>query len=151
MADSDLPEGWIRKESRSHGGKYYYFNVHTQESQWDPPTVGPKVRASHILVKHNKSRRPSSWREKNITRSQEEAIEILKGYQSQLQSGSATFESIASQYSDCGSAQNGGDLGFFGPGEMQKPFEDTTFSLKVGETSGIISTDSGVHIILRTA
>jgi NIMA-interacting peptidyl-prolyl cis-trans isomerase 1 len=33
---------------------------------------------------------------------------------------------------------------------MQKPFEDATYALKVGELSGIVDTDSGVHIILRT-
>lgn len=40
--------------------------------------------------------------------------------------------------------------GPFGRGQMQKPFEDNTFALKVGEISDIIDTDSGVHIILRT-
>jgi NIMA-interacting peptidyl-prolyl cis-trans isomerase 1 len=33
---------------------------------------------------------------------------------------------------------------------MQKPFEDATFQLKVGELSGPVFTDSGVHLILRT-
>ena len=37
------------------------------------------VRAAHILCKHRDSRRPSSWREQNITRTKEEAIEIIKG------------------------------------------------------------------------
>lgn len=37
------------------------------------------------------------------------------------------------------------------PGQMQKPFEDATYALKVGELSQPISTESGVHIILRTA
>jgi peptidyl-prolyl cis-trans isomerase NIMA-interacting 1 len=34
---------------------------------------------------------------------------------------------------------------------MQKPFEDATYALQVGEMSGVVDTDSGVHIILRTA
>ena len=38
-----------------------------------------QVRASHILVKHRESRRPSSWKEEKITRTKEEALEILEG------------------------------------------------------------------------
>ena len=49
------------------------------------------------------------------------------------------------------SASKGGDLGFFGRGDMQKPFEDNTYALAVGEISGIVQTGSGTHIILRTA
>ena len=38
-----------------------------------------QVQASHILVKHRQSRRPASWKQEQITRSKEEALEILKG------------------------------------------------------------------------
>jgi NIMA-interacting peptidyl-prolyl cis-trans isomerase 1 len=44
-----------------------------------------------------------------------------------------------------------GDLGFFGPGQMQKPFEEASFALAVGGLSGIVDTDSGIHVILRVA
>ena len=67
-------------------GQTYYVNKFTKQSQWEKPTEpaeeGPeddKVQASHLLVKHKDSRRPSSWREENITRTKEEALEILKG------------------------------------------------------------------------
>jgi len=63
----------------------------------------------------------------------------------------AEFAEASAKRSDCGSYANGGDLGAFGRGAMQKPFEDATFALKVGEMSDIVSTDSGLHIILRTA
>lgn len=66
-------------------------------------------------------------------------------------SGKYSFAELASKYSDCSSAKKGGDLGAFGRGAMQKPFEDAAFSLKIGELSEPVWTDSGVHIILRTA
>jgi peptidyl-prolyl cis-trans isomerase NIMA-interacting 1 len=43
-----------------------------------------EVRASHILSKHRGSRRPSSWREENITRTKEEALAIIEGSTQQL-------------------------------------------------------------------
>ena len=72
-------------------------------------------------------------------------------FREQLVSGKATFEELASKYSDCSSAKRGGDLGLFGRDAMQKPFEDASFALKVGELSKPVFTDSGVHLILRTA
>lgn len=154
MADN-LPEGWIKKVSRTNN-KEYYYNQSTGQSQWEPPEdcdsseSGNKVRASHLLVKHRDSRRPSSWREENITRSKEEAVDILKSYIEKLNTGDSTFEDLASKFSDCSSAKRRGDLGFFERGQMQKPFEEASFGLTIGEMSGIVETDSGVHIIKRT-
>ena len=59
------------------------------------------------------------------------------------------FEGLAKEYSECRSSTNGGSLGEFGPGQMQKPFEDAAFRLKPGELSDMVDTDSGIHIILR--
>jgi len=155
----ELPPGWEKRVSRSNG-QAYYLNCYTKESQWDTPTkpaepassAGPdKVQCSHLLVKHCESRRPSSWRSDNITRSKDEAASLLKGYRDQITSGRASFAELASKYSDCSSAKKGGDLGTFGRGAMQKPFEDAAFQLKIGELSEMVWTDSGVHIILRTA
>uniref|UniRef100_A0A9J7Z3M8 Peptidyl-prolyl cis-trans isomerase n=1 Tax=Cyprinus carpio carpio TaxID=630221 RepID=A0A9J7Z3M8_CYPCA len=139
-------------------GRVYYFNHSTNASQWERPSGSgadgvsevEKVRCSHLLVKHKQSRRPSSWREENITRSKEEALQLIHKYIEQIKSGEEDFENLASQFSDCSSARNGGDLGLFGRGQMQKPFEDASFALKVGDMSGPVFTDSGVHIILRT-
>lgn len=154
MEGEELPEGWISKMSSRHN-RVYYYNTVTKQSQWDVPTEPAKaidsVRCSHILCKHTKSRRPASWREDPITRSKEEALERLAGFRKQIVDGEAKFEDIARTESDCSSARNGGDLGPFTRGMMQKPFEDASFALKVGEMSGIVDTDSGVHIILRTA
>eukprot|EP00033_Pygsuia_biforma_P003252 GCRY01003564.1.p1 GENE.GCRY01003564.1~~GCRY01003564.1.p1 ORF type:complete len:159 (+),score=26.83 GCRY01003564.1:120-596(+) len=154
-----LPEGWITKESRSHPGTFYYYNSATGESQWEEPTAASgggrgapmQVRCSHLLVKHAGSRRPSSWKTATITRTKDEALQILQGFRERIVSGQVTFAELASQESDCSSAKNGGDLGFFGPGQMQKPFEDASFALNINEISGIVDTASGLHIILRTA
>lgn len=59
------------------------------------------------------------------------------------------FTKIAAEYSECGSAANGGDLGNFGRGQMQAPFEEAAFKLEAGGMAVGVETDSGVHIILR--
>lgn len=178
MADEEnnepLPKGWEKRVSRSTG-QAYYLNIHTKESQWDMPTQeastkdNEKIRCSHLLVKHRDSRwvnedflyvisnilflnrRPSSWREDKIERSIEEARKILEGYRKSIDEKTSTLEELAEKYSDCSSAKRGGDLGFFTRGAMQRPFEDAAFDLEVGQLSDIVETDSGVHIILRTA
>ncbi|PNW72347.1 hypothetical protein CHLRE_16g671900v5 [Chlamydomonas reinhardtii] len=109
-----------------------------------------RVRASHLLVKHKDVRRPSSWKEPVVTRTREEALAMIEHFHSMLVKGEVEFAALAAQESHCSSAKRGGDLGEFGRGEMQKPFEDATYALKVGELSGPVFSDSGVHLILRT-
>jgi peptidyl-prolyl cis-trans isomerase D len=62
------------------------------------------------------------------------------------------FAALAKEYSkDPGSAANGGDLGMFGRGTMVKPFDEAVYKLKVGETSDLVQSDFGFHIIRLTA
>eukprot|EP00999_Lentomonas_sp_LEN2_P000611 NODE_1609_length_794_cov_68.511244_g1560_i0.p1 GENE.NODE_1609_length_794_cov_68.511244_g1560_i0~~NODE_1609_length_794_cov_68.511244_g1560_i0.p1 ORF type:complete len:182 (-),score=12.02 NODE_1609_length_794_cov_68.511244_g1560_i0:43-588(-) len=149
-----LPEGWERRTSKSQG-RDYYFNTVTNQSQWEVPTQpaavqASKVRASHLLVKHRESRRPSSWKEPTVTRSKEEALHLIKEFETKLRLGEVDFESLAKEESHCSSHTKGGDLGFFGPGTMQPTFERAAFGLNIGEMSGPVFSDSGVHLILRT-
>ncbi|CCL98900.1 uncharacterized protein FIBRA_00907 [Fibroporia radiculosa] len=165
---------WEVRLSTSRGVPYFYNTIDGQ-SIWKPPPElsqeevnalpGAKeyllgqpangrpaqVRASHLLVKHRDSRRPSSWKEPSITRSKEEAITILRSFQAEINGSPDKFAQLAGKHSDCSSHANGGDLGPFKPGQMQKPFEDATYALNVGQISDVVSTDSGVHLILRTA
>lgn len=78
-------------------------------------------------------------------------MEMLAEFRERIVLGQVSFEELASTESDCSSARNGGDLGFFGRGQMQKPFEDVAFALEVNELSGLVETNSGLHIIKRTA
>ena len=121
-------------------------------------SAAPKeVRVLHILRKHKGSRRPSSWRNPEITATVEEAKDELRGMYEILQDEignpeelRATFEELAKTESDCSSAKRGGDLGYFGRKKMQPNFEAASFALKVGElTKDIVETSSGVHLILR--
>ncbi len=62
--------------------------------------------------------------------------------------GGADFAELAKKNSeDSGNASLGGDLGTFGRGAMEKPFEDAAFALKVNEVSGVVTTRFGFHII----
>ena len=116
-----------------------------------------QVQASHLLCKHTESRNPISRRTgAQITMSKADAHAELTAIHAALSSlvGSElvdAFSKNALARSDCGSFRNNGDLGPFGRGAMQKPFEDGTFALNIGEMSGIVDTDSGLHLILRTA
>jgi len=174
QTETGLPPDWEVRHSNSKNLPYY-FNQKTHESRWEPPEDADteklkvymaqhhsasanmrvdgagegKIRAAHLLVKHRDSRRPSSWREQNITRSKEEAIQLLKGYEQEIQSGQKTLGDLAVSESDDSSARRRGDLGYFGKGQMQKEFEDAAFALKPGQLSGIVETASGVHLIQR--
>ncbi|QPG75734.1 hypothetical protein FOA43_003094 [Brettanomyces nanus] len=160
-----LPDQWTIKISRNYDQEYYY-NQETEESRWEPPEGTDetklssylakglhrptKVKVSHILVKHKDSRRPASWKEDHITRTKEEAIDILRGYKLEIDCGEKTFADVARESSDDNSHVKGGDLGYFGKGEMQPSFERASFALQVGDRSDIVESNSGVHLIERT-
>jgi peptidyl-prolyl cis-trans isomerase C len=98
------------------------------------------VRASHILVKV----------EKTATAEQKaQALEKIKAVQKRLQNGE-DFAKVAKEVSDCPSKEVGGDLNFFQKGQMVPPFEKAAFSMKPGETSDIVETEFGYHIIKVT-
>lgn len=76
---------------------------------------------------------------------QEELLEIKK----RVAAGEATFEEEAKIESDDeGSAINGGDVGWFGKGQMVPAFEEAAFALEPGEMSGIVKSNFGYHLIL---
>lgn len=77
-----------------------------------------------------------------------DAKKLAEAVLARVKDGTESFEDIAKQFSqDEATAANGGDLGFFGPGEMVEPFEQAVAALAVGEVSGIVQTPYGFHII----
>ncbi|MBQ7153873.1 MAG: peptidylprolyl isomerase [Clostridia bacterium] len=98
-----------------------YFDEHKEQF-----TGQPTVNASHILVAE-----------------EEKAKEIM----GRIESGEITFEEAAHQYSTCPSAQQGGNLGEFGQGQMVPEFDKACFSMEPGELRGPVKTDFGWHII----
>ena len=82
----------------------------TANTRQDTDGTEGKIRTRHLLVKHKDSRRPSSWREAQITRSKEEALTTLRGHEERIKSGSTTLGDLAVSESDCPSARKRGDL-----------------------------------------
>jgi peptidyl-prolyl cis-trans isomerase C/peptidyl-prolyl cis-trans isomerase SurA len=105
--------------------------------------MSDQVRASHILLMYQGSQRSTASRSKAEAQQQIDAIK-------QQLDGGGDFAELARQHSDCPSGRQGGDLGAFGRGQMVPEFEQTTFALQVGDTSGVIETGFGYHIIRRT-
>lgn len=96
-------------------------------------------QAAHILIAVAKQ---ASDADKQAAKAKAE--QVLQ----QVKQSPAKFAALAKQHSqDPGSVSNGGDLGMFGRGAMVKPFEDSVFSLKAGEVSGLVQSDYGYHII----
>ena len=122
-----------------------------------PIPDGTTVRASHFLIKHERSRNPVSRRTNESTAhvtlaaAKDEMQRWMKELSSDPRPMAEKFAALAFHRSDCGSFEVGGDLGTFGAGEMQAPFEDAAYLTPVGEVSKPVQTDSGLHIIFRTA
>jgi parvulin-like peptidyl-prolyl isomerase len=80
----------------------------------------------------------------------QEARKKAEDVLAQIQKGEKSFEDLAKEYSEDTTAEDGGDLSYFGKGTMVQEFETAAFSLRVGETSGLVLTEYGYHIIKVT-
>lgn len=98
---------------------------------------GETIKASHILIGVDGT---ASVEDKKKAR--EKAEKLKKEL-----AGGADFASLAKGNSTCPSSQQGGDLGFFGKGQMVPSFEKAAFALKPSEISDVVETQFGYHII----
>lgn len=93
------------------------------------------ARSSHILIKSGDDEKAAKAKIDEIYR------ELMSG---------ADFETVAKEKSEDGSASKGGDLGWFGKGQMVKEFEDASFYGKIGKIQKPIKTQFGYHIVKVT-
>lgn len=96
------------------------------KTQIDPNAKNyTEVRAAHILV---------------------ETKQQAEGLKRRIEGGES-FSEMAKKFSKCPSKQRGGDLGYFGRGQMVEEFEEASFNLPVNSISEPVQTDFGWHII----
>jgi peptidyl-prolyl cis-trans isomerase C len=97
--------------------------------------LNKEASAKHILIKG----------ENAVKRCNE-----LKGELAESSDVSVTFSELAAKYSECPSANRGGNLGTFKPGMMVKEFDEVCFNRDVGVVHGPVETQFGAHLILVT-
>lgn len=123
-ADSDRKrkQSSDRSDDNHHNRHHHHYHrKHRHESssakKSKTPPSSEKVRASHILIKHQGSRRKASWKDPDgvliSATTRDEAVAELKSLRDKIVSGEATFKEIATQHSHCSSYKRGGDLGQF--------------------------------------
>ena len=96
-------------------------------------------RASHILIPAAASATPEE---------KAKAKALAEDLFKQAKANPKKIGELAAKFSkDPGSAEKGGDLGFFGRGLMVKPFDEAAFAMKVGDVAGPVETQYGFHII----
>lgn len=100
----------------------------------------PQVKASHILIGVDAS---ASAEDKAKAKAKAEAL--LKEIR-----GGKDFAEAAKTNSTCPSKDQGGDLGYFGKGQMVREFEQAAFTMKIGDISDVVETQFGYHIIKLT-
>jgi peptidyl-prolyl cis-trans isomerase SurA len=97
--------------------------------------VVTQTLARHILIRHRQGLQDTDVERR------------LQGYRDQIRAKTADFEALAKKFSEDGSAQNGGLLGWMGPGELVPPFEIAMNRLQLGELSDPVKTEFGWHLI----
>ena len=117
-------------------GKYYVVSKSMGRKS------GAKAKASHILISWEGTQLPN----KKEKRTKEEAKAKADNLFAQAVANPGSFAMLALTNSDDSSAQSGGDLGYFGPNQMVKPFNDYVFANPVGKI-GLVETEFGYHII----
>jgi parvulin-like peptidyl-prolyl isomerase len=98
-----------------------------------------KVTATEDEIKEYMAKHPEPDTDKENRAKAEEVLKRIRGGED--------FAKLAQEFGSDGTKDKGGDLGWFGPGQMHPDFEKAAFALKPGEVSELIKTPYGIHII----
>ena len=145
IAKQDLPAEHAEKLFALPVGEIYgpyIYNNYYCISKGLGRKAGAKAKASHILISWEGTQVPN----KKEKRTKEEAKAKAESLLAQAQANPGMFMMLAMTNSDDSSSQQGGDLGYFGPGQMVKPFNDFVFNNPIGKV-GLVETEFGYHVI----
>lgn len=129
-----LNVGGVAGPLRSPAG-FHVLKVIEKKQAGTPDAVVTQTKARHILLRTGPQL------------SQADAVARLAGFRQQITSGKANFEALAREHSQDGSASQGGDLGWAGPGMFVPEFEQAMNALRPGEMSAPLVSRFGVHLI----
>jgi peptidyl-prolyl cis-trans isomerase SurA len=130
----NLPVGGVSAPFRSPAG-WHVLKVDERRQGVPPELMVVKTRVSHILLRLSPQL------------SQEAALKRLAEMREQALNGQTPFESLARQFSQDGSASQGGDLGWVMPGQFVPEFEAVMDLLRPGELSQPMMSRFGAHLI----
>ncbi|MCV0438641.1 MAG: peptidylprolyl isomerase [Hydrogenophaga sp.] len=133
-ATRSLNVGAVAGPLRSPAG-FHVLKVIEKRQAGLPDAVITQTRTRHILLRTT------------AQLSEADAVARLAGYRQQVASGQATFEALAREHSQDGSASQGGDLGWANPGQFVPEFEEAMNKLQPGEMSAPLVSRFGVHLI----
>lgn len=151
VTDDDILKEFIKKNT-----KYTVDAIHITFDKVPKDKAEPseteliaEYKASLSDFEHDQLRNVSfvSWKKVASSEDSLNNTVLVKDIISRTQSGES-FAELASEYSkDPGSQQNGGDVGWFGKGQMVKPFEEAAFNAAKGQIIGPVDSRFGSHII----
>lgn len=138
------PDPAVARKTREQVQKAQGEDVKAKQAE--PAAHIEQATASHILIRYAGAARTTA----EITRTKEDARKLAEDVAQKAALPGADFAALANQYTEDPSGKGrGGKLGTFPKGRMVPEFDSALFALRPGETSGVIETAFGFHVIQR--